>query len=91
MWSSTFCIHWLILLTNFSKIVGCDDPYIHGAMALFNVCDEDTAELFDHGKGHTVPRDARTLRELGDAVQRMVSKTTTLVEGFEDVPPTARL
>ncbi|KAK8151300.1 serine hydrolase FSH [Phyllosticta citrichinensis] len=72
-------------------IVGCDDPYIHGAMALFNVCDEDTAELFDHGKGHTVPRDARTLRELGDAVQRMVSKTTALVEGFENAPPTARL
>lgn len=49
-------------------IVGCNDPYIQGAMALFGMCDEDTAMLFDHGKGHTVPRDARTLEELSVAV-----------------------
>ncbi|KAB2571686.1 putative duf341 domain containing protein [Lasiodiplodia theobromae] len=55
-------------------IVGCYDPYIHGAMALFNLCDEDTAELFDHGKGHTVPRDAATLRELGEAIMRLTAK-----------------
>jgi hypothetical protein len=51
--------------------VGADDPYLAGAMALFNVCDQDQAILFDHGKGHTIPRDAQTLRELGDAVRGM--------------------
>jgi hypothetical protein len=50
-------------------IVGCNDPYIHGAMALFSMCDEDTATLFDHGKGHTIPRDAKTLAELAVAVE----------------------
>ncbi|OJD32116.1 uncharacterized protein BKCO1_4100046 [Diplodia corticola] len=55
-------------------IVGCYDPYIHGAMALYNLCDEDSAELFDHGKGHTVPRDAVTLRELGEAVIRLTAR-----------------
>ncbi|KAG5984185.1 hypothetical protein E4U55_005798 [Claviceps digitariae] len=45
-------------------VVGCNDPYINGAMALFGMCDEDSAVLFDHGKGHTVPRDQRTLQEL---------------------------
>lgn len=50
-------------------IVGCNDPYIHGAMALFSMCDEDTAILFDHGKGHTIPRDAKTLAELAVAVE----------------------
>ncbi|RYP63533.1 hypothetical protein DL771_009229 [Monosporascus sp. 5C6A] len=49
-------------------VIGCNDPYIHGAMALYSMCDEDTALLFDHGKGHTVPRDARTIRELAEAV-----------------------
>ncbi|KAH9224370.1 serine hydrolase FSH [Leptodontidium sp. 2 PMI_412] len=49
--------------------IGADDPYLHGAMALFNVCEQDEAILFDHGKGHTIPRDAQTLRELGDAVR----------------------
>ncbi|RYP44956.1 hypothetical protein DL768_008641 [Monosporascus sp. mg162] len=50
-------------------VIGCNDPYIHGAMALYSMCDEDTALLFDHGKGHTVPRDARTTRELAEAVE----------------------
>lgn len=55
-------------------IVGCSDPYILGAMALFNMCDEDSAELFDHGKGHTVPRDARTIKELVDAIARLTGR-----------------
>ena len=55
-------------------VVGGSDPYILGAMALFNMCDEDCAELFDHGKGHTVPRDATTIQELCDAIARLVQK-----------------
>ncbi|KAK7699741.1 hypothetical protein SLS57_012317 [Botryosphaeria dothidea] len=55
-------------------VVGCHDPYIHGAMALFNLCEDSTAELFDHGKGHTVPRDAVTLGELSAAVMRLVER-----------------
>ncbi|PBP22212.1 hypothetical protein BUE80_DR006983 [Diplocarpon rosae] len=49
--------------------IGADDPYLHGAMALFNICEQDEAVLFDHGKGHTIPRDAQTVKELGDAVR----------------------
>lgn len=52
-------------------VVGCNDPYILGAMALFNICDEDTAELFDHGKGHTVPRDRHTINQLCSAIVRL--------------------
>ncbi|PTB44903.1 uncharacterized protein TrAFT101_000372 [Trichoderma asperellum] len=51
-------------------VVGCSDPYIHGAVALYGLCDEDTAILFDHGKGHTVPRDEVTVRELSEAIER---------------------
>ena len=51
-------------------IVGCKDPYLHGAMALFSMCDEDKATLFDHGKGHTVPRDGRTIQELTCALEK---------------------
>ncbi|GAB0134289.1 hypothetical protein EsDP_00002667 [Epichloe bromicola] len=49
-------------------VVGCNDPYLDGAMALFSMCDEDSALLFDHGKGHTVPRDRRTLQELASVI-----------------------
>ncbi|KAM0519095.1 hypothetical protein ACHAPE_004091 [Trichoderma viride] len=51
-------------------VVGCSDPYIHGAVALYGICDEDTAILFDHGKGHTVPRDEVTVKELSGAIER---------------------
>lgn len=53
-------------------VVGAGDPYLKGAVALYNVCDEDTAILFDHGKGHTLPRDAKTLKELAETIRRMV-------------------
>ncbi|KAI0130516.1 duf341 domain-containing protein [Xylariales sp. AK1849] len=55
-------------------VVGCNDPYIMGAKALYNMCDEDCGELFDHGKGHTVPRDGRTISELCDAVCRLTKR-----------------
>ncbi|KAF7556679.1 hypothetical protein G7Z17_g1247 [Cylindrodendrum hubeiense] len=58
-------------------IVGCNDPYIHGAMALYSMCDEDTAMMFDHGKGHTVPRDARTIQELASVVEGTWEKRAT--------------
>lgn len=55
-------------------VVGCNDPYIAGAVALYNMCDQSSAELFDHGKGHTVPRDSKTIHELCDAVERLNSR-----------------
>ena len=33
-------------------VVGSTDPVIDYALALYNLCDPDTAEIFDHGKGH---------------------------------------
>ncbi|KAK7431024.1 hypothetical protein QQZ08_002554 [Neonectria magnoliae] len=59
-------------------IVGCNDPYIQGAMALYSMCVEDVALLFDHGKGHTVPRDQRTVRELATAICNTVAKAENL-------------
>ena len=50
------------------------DPYKDGALALFNVCDEDTAKLFDTGKGHTIPRSGLVIKEMGDAVREMIAE-----------------
>jgi len=52
--------------------VGSLDPYVHGSLALYNVCDPDTAYLFDHAKGHTLPRDKDTVKELGDVVREAI-------------------
>jgi hypothetical protein len=54
-------------------IVGSLDPYLAGSMALYNICEMDNAYLFDHAKGHTLPRDKDTIRELGDTIRLMIS------------------
>ncbi|KAF1850313.1 uncharacterized protein K460DRAFT_269416 [Cucurbitaria berberidis CBS 394.84] len=55
-------------------IIGSLDPYLHGNIALYNVCDPDTAFIFDHAKGHTLPRDKHMVKELGDTVRRMIDE-----------------
>ncbi|KUJ16550.1 uncharacterized protein LY89DRAFT_86921 [Mollisia scopiformis] len=54
-------------------IIGSLDPYLAGSIALYNICDLDNAYLFDHAKGHTLPRDKETVRELGDIVRTMIA------------------
>lgn len=57
-------------------IVGSLDPYLPGSMALYNVSDPDTAYLFDHGKGHTLPRDQKTVKELGEVIREMIASAS---------------
>lgn len=38
-------------------------------MALYNMCDPDSAELFDHGGDHAVPRGKQTVNDLTDMVR----------------------
>lgn len=55
-------------------IIGSLDPYLHGNIALYNVCDPDSAYIFDHAKGHTLPRDRHMVKELGDTVRMMIDE-----------------
>jgi len=55
-------------------IIGSLDPYLAGSLALYNICDMDTAILFDHAKGHTLPRHKDTVRELGDVIRNMIAE-----------------
>ncbi|KAJ5166246.1 uncharacterized protein N7482_005027 [Penicillium canariense] len=55
-------------------IMGTQDAMISGTMALYNVCDPDTADLFDHGGGHIIPRDAQTVTEVVKIIRTMVSE-----------------
>ncbi|KAJ5411598.1 uncharacterized protein N7487_005957 [Penicillium crustosum] len=56
-------------------VVGADDPYRYGALALFNICDPDTAAMFDTGRGHTIPRSGPVITELGNAVRDLIDRT----------------
>lgn len=62
--------------TQLILLVGSLDPYLHGNIALYNVCDPDSAFIFDHAKGHTLPREKHMVKELGDTVRRMMAEVT---------------
>ncbi len=53
-------------------IFGCDDAFLGGAVALYNVCDPENATMFDHGLGHIVPRDAENVRLLADIFEKLI-------------------
>lgn len=58
-------------------VVGAADPFLDASMALYNVCDPDTAELFDHGGGHVIPRGKQTVDDLADVVREMILSVDT--------------
>ncbi|KAJ5553526.1 hypothetical protein N7513_003850 [Penicillium frequentans] len=53
-------------------VVGAADPFLDGSMALYNICDPDTADLFDHGGGHVIPRTKETLTDLSGVIRDMI-------------------
>ncbi|KAK7999266.1 hypothetical protein PG990_011866 [Apiospora arundinis] len=55
-------------------VFGTNDPLVYCAVALYNSCNPDTAELYDHGLGHLVPRDADNVEQLGDILQKIIKK-----------------
>lgn len=55
-------------------IFGCDDAFLTSAVALYNVCDPDTAKIYDHGLGHIVPRDSENVGLLGDILSLVMPK-----------------
>jgi len=55
-------------------VIGSKDPFLDGVMALYNICDSDSAMLFDHGQGHIIVRDELTLKELAVKVHRLIKE-----------------
>lgn len=41
---------------------------------LFNICDPDTAAMFDTGRGHIIPRSGPVITELGNAVRDLMDR-----------------
>ncbi|CAG8887011.1 unnamed protein product [Penicillium egyptiacum] len=54
-------------------VVGASDPFLDGSMALYNMCDPDSADLFDHGAGHLIPRKKQTADEIALVVREMIN------------------
>jgi len=69
-------------------VFGSNDPLMYSAVALYNVCNQDTATLWDHGLGHLVPRDAETVSELGGILQAVMLKADKGLIAGTDTPIT---
>ncbi|CAG8028881.1 unnamed protein product [Penicillium olsonii] len=54
-------------------VIGACDPFLDGSMALYNMCDPDTADLFDHGGGHALPRAKKATDELALVIHEMIN------------------
>ena len=50
-------------------VLSASDPFLDACIALYNVCVEEKAKIFDHGKGHLVPREPRVVKELAAFVR----------------------
>ncbi|KAI8962874.1 serine hydrolase-domain-containing protein [Daldinia sp. FL1419] len=55
-------------------VFGSNDPLVYSSVALYNTCDQDQAQLYDHGLGHLVPRDADNVEQLGDVLADVITK-----------------
>ncbi|KAI0885679.1 serine hydrolase-domain-containing protein [Annulohypoxylon maeteangense] len=55
-------------------VFGSNDPLVYSSVALYNSCNQDTAQLYDHGLGHLVPRDADNVEQLGDTLSDVITK-----------------
>ncbi|KAE8149581.1 serine hydrolase FSH [Aspergillus avenaceus] len=61
---------WITVPT--CHVIGAEDVFLDGSKMLYEVCNADNSELFDHGGGHVIPRDPRTLNELVNVICNMI-------------------
>lgn len=61
---------------------------MYSAVALYNVCNQETAEICDHGLGHLVPRDVDTVRELADALESVIEGINRSTTAGTETPNT---
>ena len=54
-----------------AHIVGSTDPGRPASLALYNICDGESSIPFDHGKGHTVPCDGRSIMGMAAAIREV--------------------
>ena len=57
-------------------VIGSSDPLLPTSMALYNVCDPATAVIFDHGKGHHLTWDPKTMKDLAKVVRALIKRAS---------------
>ena len=61
-----------IISTPTLHILGAKDPGRLGGLALYNLCTTGTASLYDHGKGHEIPRVPAITKKMAKLIQETI-------------------
>ena len=58
-----------------THIVGSKDPGYQGGRALYNLCNQSSASIFDHGGSHTIPWDLASTRGIAKEIHSVAEKS----------------
>lgn len=58
-------------------IIGYNDPLIDSCVALYHLCDEKSAAIVDHGKGHMPPRDPESCELIAKGIRDVITRAET--------------
>lgn len=61
-----------------AHIVGSKDPGYQGGRALYNLCNQSSASIFDHGGPHTIPWDLASTRGIAKAIQSVGERSQSV-------------
>ncbi len=53
-------------------VIGATDPFLAAGMLLYNLCNPDSATLFDHGKGHQVVWEPKIVKSLVEVIREQI-------------------
>ncbi|KAL9065345.1 MAG: hypothetical protein Q9161_008291 [Pseudevernia consocians] len=61
-----------------AHIVGSKDPGYQGGKALYNLCNQSSASIFDHGGAHTIPWDLASTRGIAKAISSVGERSQSV-------------
>ena len=65
-------------------ILAYNDPLVFSSVAMYHLCDEELASMLDHGRGHSIPQDQKSITSMTTAIRDLVGRTEGMLNGEED-------
>ena len=62
-----------MIVTPTVHILRAKDPGRRGGVALFNLCTNGTASLYEHGQGHEIPKAPAIIKKMAEQIREMVA------------------
>jgi hypothetical protein len=60
-------------------LYGVEDEYCKQSLALVELCEKSTTQVIEHPGGHEIPRDGETIKMIGNAIQRAVTRAELMM------------